>query len=104
MSKVMKLALTAATTEGMGSSNLRQIVDGFGEFPDAVFDFSEILFNDAGARFTVRAYRNAEALAKRVPLPTADPIILDLPWDELRGTPGAGQLEEAVREAAWGLM
>jgi hypothetical protein len=88
----------------MESSSLQQIVDGFGEFPNAVFDFTEQKYDLEGVQLTVRAYRDAAALAKLTPLPMSDPIVLKLTWDELRAIPGASDLEAAVRSASWGIM
>lgn len=102
--QVLRLAVNGATAEQMDSHSLRRVVEGFGEFPDAVFDFTEMRFEVGGVRLVVLPYRDAAALAAKVPLPTVDPIVLELSWEELRATPGAAALEGAVRDAAWALI
>jgi len=97
----MAFPLTPESAASTGSHSLQRVVEGFGAFPDAIFDFAEVAFNKEGARLVARAYRSATAAE---PLPLADPIILDLSWDEIRTSPNAGELEGAIRDAAWALM
>jgi hypothetical protein len=98
MKKVLQLAVTEQTAAQMVSPSLARVVAGFGDFPNAIFNIFETRFTMDGARFEFRAYRNAEAPE---PLPLADPIVVDMTWDELRAIDDGPALESAMRDAIW---
>jgi hypothetical protein len=99
--KKLSLAVNANTASQMQSASLAREVAAYGEFPDAIFDLTEIHLTRDGVRVVARAFRNAEATE---PLLNADPIVLDMTWEELRATPGTPALEAAIRDAAWALL
>jgi hypothetical protein len=106
--KVIELPINTGLGMAWAAPSISDLVKGFGEQPDAIFDFESMLFSATETRIIVVAYRNHDAWVQKIPLPGFPKLELRLTREEhialAQQNPGFADLETSVREAAWSLM
>ncbi|HKO43313.1 MAG TPA: hypothetical protein VJU84_08485 [Pyrinomonadaceae bacterium] len=106
--QVMQIPLTILLAQAWGNAAIEDLIRGFGEQPDAVFDFLGMHFTKTETRIMVVPYRNLEAWEQGVAIPGFPSIELRLTRAEhlamADANPEFAALEQSVRTAAWSML